>query len=93
MNDDASVAEECSGVWYRGEEEVKVLDLEATGCEGSGVYLAMLASQIAELTSRGYIGSAARAFVGVSDIVGVQVPSGCGAIAVFRNRVDVDVIG
>lgn len=93
MDDDASITKERSRVGYSREEEVEIADLEAGGVESRIIYLAMLASEIADLTSRGLLRSCTRALVGVCYVVRIEMAAGCCAVSVFRDGVDVDVVG
>ena len=89
MDDDASVAKECRGVRNSREEDVRVLGHVAWGWKRSGINFAVLASEVTDLTG---VWLLRRAFVGVGDVVRVEMATCCCAIAIFGNGVDVNVV-
>ena len=93
MDNNASIPKERRGVGYSREEEVAIADLEAGSAESRSVNFAMLASEVADLASRGLLWACTRACVGVCYVVRVEMATSCCTIAVFRDWVDVDVIG
>lgn len=88
MDDDTSVAEIGRGFGVRGEVEVEIGDLEVFfGC--SVVDGTVFAAQVTALACRRLI-SVAR--WRLAAVVRVEVASRARAVAVFGDRVDVDVV-